>query len=510
MESGGETTATGRTTTRVDPPPKGSLLGRLLSESAVYGLGGVAAQALGILLVPLYANALGRTNYGVLALLTTTLSLSSMVATLALPQAFFRWHFQESTTPRERQAVLDTTLGVRLAASVGGAATLATLAAPLSLLVFGSLAEVPLLLLLAPIVLCDSLASLPFSYLRAERRARAYAVLSFSRAVLGSGLAVAFVVAFGMGVVGVVLGSLIAAVVGVVASFAVVARSTRMRPAWDRRLAGPMLAFSLPLVPASIAGWALNLSDRYVLQAFEGAATVGVYAAGYTIGLALNAVVIAPFSLTWGAAYWEIARSPDAARTFARVMTGFIVLGSLAALAISALATDVVRLVFRPEFEAARLVVPFSAFGQVLYGVYTIGGTGLNVASQTRWQPVTLGVSALANVALNLALIPAFGFIGAALSTVACYAILSVSTTLLGQRYYPVPWDVRRVVAAAGLAGALAAAALLGPDHTAWRVACVAAYPPLVAALRILGRRDVDALLRLVGRRSGQTGATSA
>jgi O-antigen/teichoic acid export membrane protein len=475
------------------------LLRRLFSESAVYGLGGVGAQALGILLVPLYANALGSASYGVLAVLTTTLSLSSMVATLALPQTFFKWYFQESSTPAERAHVMEVTLGVRLAASVVGAAGLALLAIPLAVLLFGG-RELPLLLLLVPVVLCDSLTSHPLSYLRAERRAGPYAALSFSRAVLGSGLAVILVLFAGLGVAGVVLGSLISSSAVLGASYAALGSRGAIRLAWDRRMATAMLAFSLPLLPASIAGWALNLSDRYVLQAFEGPATVGVYAVGYTIGLAINAVVLAPFSLAWGAAYWEIARGPHPERSFSRVMIGFLVLSSFAALGVSALATDLMRHLFRPEFEPGRFVVPFSAFGHVLSGVYVLGSAGLNLRSQTRWQPVLVVGAALANVVLNLTLVPPLGFMGAAVSTVVCYGLLGVVTTMVAQRYYSVPWDVPRSAGAVMVAAALTAAALLGPDHVVWRIACVAAYPALAIALRIVRRADLQAAASLIGR----------
>ena len=45
-----------------------------------------------------------------------------------------------------------------------------------------------------------------------------------------------------------------------------------------------MLVFSLPLVPAAIAGWSLNLSDRYIIGAVDGFRAVGIYSVGYTIG----------------------------------------------------------------------------------------------------------------------------------------------------------------------------------------------------------------------------------
>lgn len=467
------------------------LLRRLVSDSAIYGLGGVSNQVLAVLLVPVYANVLGVADFGVLAIINTTLALGTMIVTLALPQAFFRSYLMDSQEPLERARVLRTAFGLRLMVSVGGLLGMAALAIPLTALLFGDMRSLPLLLLVAPIVFFDTVKTVPLSFLRAERRPRAYATLAFTRAVLGSILIIACVVVLDLGVVGVLLGGLGAAMIVAAAGLAILGPVGGLRAELDPQLVRRMLVFSLPLVPASIAGWTLNLSDRYLLQAIDSPSAVGIYSAGYSLGQVISALAIAPFTLAWGAAFWEIARSPDARATYARVMTVFVLLTTFVALGISAFSTDLLRLVFLPEFEPARFVVPFSAFAYVLYGAYTIGATGLNVEGRTGLLPVTLGISAVANVVLNFALIPAFGYMGAAAATLLSYSLLTVLTSAVGQRHYPVPWDIPRTVGALGLGMGLALASLVGPDHLAWRVACVGAYPVLLLPLRIVGRSDV-------------------
>ena len=280
-------------------PTRPPILRRLLGESAVYGLGGVANQALAIILVPIYARQLGSEGYGTVALLTTTLSTATLIATLAMPQAFFREYLREAVDDRQRQAVLRTTLGLRLVASLAALAVMLLLAWPLAEVILGGADAWPLMALLGVVVLFDTLNLVPLSFLRAERRPRPYAVLSFSRAVLGSFLIVGLVVGAGLGPLGVVLGSALSAIAAAVAGMVLLARDGRLGMSLDRVLARRMLAFGLPLVPAALAGWALNLSDRYFVNAFDGRAAVGIYSAGYTVGLAINALAIAPFSLAW-------------------------------------------------------------------------------------------------------------------------------------------------------------------------------------------------------------------
>ena len=479
--------------TPVAPRPRG-LLRSLVSESAIYGLGGIAAQAVYVILVPIYADVLGPSGTGIAATVTTTLSLSLMLVSLSLPQAFLRWYLKVSETDRQRANVLHTTLALRLLASVAGSLVIAALIVPLTLLLYGDFSYTGVYLVIPAILLFDSILSMPLTFLRAQRRPRAYAALSFGRAFLGS-LIIVVLVLSGAGVMGVVIGSAVGAAVAAAAGLWILQRDRLLTLRWDGDLVRKMLGFGLPLVPAALAGWTLNLSDRYLLQGFTDAATVGVYSLGYTAGLLVSALAVQPFSIAWGAAYWDLAKREDAAAAFARVLVAFTAAGSLIALTLSALGTDAIRLVLTDDFEPARFVVPFSAFSYVLYGVFTILTAGLNLENQTRWLPITMGAAAVAGVALNLVLIPLWGFMGAAVSTLVSYVLLASLSGAASQRYYPVPWDLPRLFVTLGLGGGLAAAALLGPDLALWRIGCIIAFPIAMVLLRVVRVADLVAVI---------------
>ncbi len=111
-----------------------------------------------------------------------------------------------------------------------------------------------------------------------------------------------------------------------------------------------------------------------------------------------------------------------------------------------------------------------------------------------------MGAVAAGNVVLNLLLIPWLGYTGAAVSTIVSYGMLALIAGRVSQRYYRVPWDLPRVGALLAIAGGLSAAALLGPDHVGWRLACIAAYPALVIGLRIVPHQVLAPLARFARR----------
>ncbi len=481
-------------------PPRRGLAARLASESLVYGLGGVANQAVAVLLVPIYARQLGPGGVGVTGVLNSTISLALMVAGLALPQAFFRWYLREAESDAARATVLSTTLAVRIAASLLSFALVLLAAVPITSVLYDG-AHLVVFALAAPIILFDSFNQVPLSLLRAERRPSEYIRITLTRAVLGSILILTLVVLLDIGVVGVALGSAVAAALAAILGTWAILR-VRVRPRLDSTLAREMLAFALPLVPASIAGWVLNLSDRPLLQLItESTAVVGIYSLGFTVGLMTNALVVQPFTLAWGAAYWEISRQDDAPRSFARVLTWFLAVAAGFALLLSAIGTDALRILVGSAFEDSRYIVPFSAFAYVLYGVYSIVAAGLTIVGRSGLVATTMGVAAGTSILLNIALIPVLGMFGAAISTVAGYGLVAVLTGIVSHRMYPVPWQRGRASAILIVAGGLSAAALLGPDHPLWRLLCVGVYPFVLVVLRIVSTADARTVISTVLRR---------
>ncbi len=112
-----------------------------------------------------------------------------------------------------------------------------------------------------------------------------------------------------------------------------------------------------------------------------------------------------------------------------------------------------------------------------------------------------MAVAAASAVVMNLVLIPLIGIFGAALSTLLSYLLLALLSGGASQRHYPVPWQLGRGAVILGIGGALSAAALLGPDHTLWRVACLLAYPPILVAARVVVPSEARAALASLLRR---------
>jgi O-antigen/teichoic acid export membrane protein len=118
----------------------------------------------------------------------------------------------------------------------------------------------------------------------------------------------------------------------------------------------------------------------------------------------------------------------------------------------SVLSRFVVPVAVGQGYEGAFRVVPYVALGYAFTGIYFCLSPGIHVAGKTRYLPILLGVSASVNIALNFALIPHFGMMGAAAATTLSFLVSASGAWVLAQKFYPVEYETSRLlkIAAAG------------------------------------------------------------
>jgi O-antigen/teichoic acid export membrane protein len=245
-----------------------------------------------------------------------------------------------------------------------------------------------------------------------------------------------------------------------------------------------MNRFGLPLVPSALALWAINFIDRLFIAHYKGQTEVGVYSVAVRISSAIVFLMIA-FRTAWPAFAYSIEDDREARRTYSFVLTYLVVICSWVALALGALAPWLVDVLApKPEFRRAAEAVAPLAFAATAYAAYTVIAIGSGRARRTQLNWVVSGVAAAINIALNVILIPPYGMIGAAISTLASYVALFGGMYLYAQHVYPVDYQRRRVLTATAAAAALTIAARALDVPLGVAILLIAAYP---AALLPLG-----------------------
>ena len=191
----------------------------------------------------------------------------------------------------------------------------------------------------------------------------------------------------------------------------------------DKAVAKEMLSYCLPLIPASIAWWITNVSDRYLVAYFCGDTVNGIYDISYKLPSIIN-VFATIFLEAWQISAVKESGEKHTSRFFTNVFKAYQSVVFIGGAGIILLAKPLIRLLaddayfeawtFVPVLIMATIFACFSTFMTSIYMVEKRGG--LNLA--------TMSAGAVANVALNLLLIPKMGAQGAAIATFASYVLV--------------------------------------------------------------------------------------
>jgi O-antigen/teichoic acid export membrane protein len=477
-------------------PSLGKELARLGKHSAIYGLGGLVQRILAVLLLPVYTRYLTPSDYGTVETLVALVTVLVIVLRMGISSAFFRFYFDSPDSAR-RRLVLRTsfwfTMGMATAGLLGGLA----LSPEISTALFGSADDAELVVAAFVALWAQMNYEQLTSLFRVEERSVAFVTASLANIFLTIAATLTLVVALDQGPLGVIVGNFTGTLLVYAALLGY--RREQLGLQFDRGLLREMNRFGIPLVPTALFLWVTNFSDRFFLVKLADTSEVGLYSLGVRIASAM-ALLLTAFRTAWPAFAYSIEDDREARRTYAFVLTYLVLIASWVATGLALLSPWIVDWIAASSFASSSKVVGPLAFSVVAFAGYVVVAIGVGRARRTQFNWVVTGAAAAVNVALNLALIPPYGMMGAAVATIAAYMTMFAGMAWWAQRIYPVPYQWRRVLTAALTGVALTAVGKVVGGGLVVALALALAYP---VALLPLGfylpaeRKAIGARLRL-------------
>lgn len=454
-------------------------LKELLRHSALYGLGNLVARIVSVLLLPLYTRYLSPADYGLIETLVALAAVLTALVAQAMKSAFFRFYFDSADDERRRRVTL-TAFWYVMGAATGVLVAGVVFAGTVSRLLFGTAAHRDLVTAAFVGLWAAMNYEQMTSMFRVEKRASAYVVATLANLVFTVAATVLLVVVFEQGPLGVIVGNFTGTLL-VYAGLLVYRRGV-LGFAFDRELYRSMSRYGLPLVPSVVALWATNFSDRFFLVKLADTEEVGLYSIGARLASAI-VIALTAFRMGWPAFAYSIDDDREAKRTYSFVMTYVVYVTCWLSLALGVLAPWILRLITTEPFYPAEDVVAPLAFSVAAFGGYTVAVISVGRVRATRLNWTVTGAAALLNVALNIALIPSFGRMGAAFATVAAYALMFAGMVWRAQSVFPVPYQWRRVGTVIVVAVGLTVLAKAADVPLAVALALVAMFPLVLAPL---------------------------
>ncbi len=432
-------------------------LRRLASTGAAYTAASILSKLIAVALLPLYTRHLGGEDYGAAEIFFGAVVSVSIVVRLGLIEAVLRFYYRDDEDPAK--VVASTFAGLFWMATIG-ALVLVPLATPIGEALVpepesdlgGSLTELALIAIGGLWV--STLWEYMLTLFRLEERARAYFLTTLLNVLATIALTVVLVVGLGEGARGLLLGSYATGAAFVLALIVVQHRRLSLR--FDRALLRRLFRFGLPTMPAEASLYLLNFADRVIIAQVAGLTQAGIYSIGVKIAQAVN-VLVRGFQLAWPPLAYSIRNDDEARRVYATVVTLFVAACAFVVTGVWLLAPWLLRALAQPKFFAAHEVVGLIAAAVTLYALYMVMVVILGRTGRTDLNLPAAIAGLLANIALNLALVPPLGIVGAGLALIGSYLVIVALMYTFTQRLFPVPYQWERL-----LRVVLTSAALIG------------------------------------------------
>ncbi len=391
-------------------------------DVAAIGIANALGALGGIILLPLITKTLGAHDYGLWAQVTVTITFAMCFVGLGLPFALNRF-LAAAKNKEEIQDGFYSVLSIVSISTLIVSLLLILLAEPLANAFFsGSLLVVRIT---GCIIFAYSLSLVCLNLFRSARQMKTYAIFTLADTYGQIGL-IAYMVLNGHGLVGVVISVLAVKLAILLVAFLMVRAKIGFKiPRFSRMK--EYLSFALPTIPTTMSDWMVSSSDRYVITYFLGAVLVGIYSAAYSIGaipLMLASILGLVMPPTLSKLYDE--ERMDEVKTHLTYSFKYVLIIVIPFVCGAAILSRQVLALFSTGLIATQgyPIVPIVALAASLACVSIPFDMILVLVKKTKITGMACAIAAITNLGLNLLIVPLWGILAAAITTLVAYTVM--------------------------------------------------------------------------------------
>ena len=425
----------------------------LMKDTAIYGLSSIVGRFLNYLLVPLYTHYMPKESgdYGVSTNIYAYTALILVLLTFGMETTLFRFanDAPDSQNPSAVSRWSDTVFSTVMA-------VVFSLTAVFLLLVFGFIGPISSTLgyaqhpeylqMMAVVVALDALQAIPFSYLRFQKRAVRFASLKLLFIALNIGLNLFYFVILGQtSVFYVFFINLLCT--GFITLF-FLPDLVRVRWHFDGRLLRRMLSYSWPILVLGIAGILNQVADKIIFPLVypgtDANVQLGIYGSCVKIAM-IMAMITQAFRYAYEPIVFAKAKDADKTEYYASAMKYFIIFTLLAFLCVMGW-MPLLQYIIGADYREGLGVVPIVMAAEIMMGIYFNLSFWYKLIDKTIYGALFSLAGCAVLFAVNLLLIPEFGYWACAWGGVAGYGTAMVLSYVVGQRKNPIPYPVNDIV----------------------------------------------------------------
>lgn len=444
-----------------------SSIKKLASQTAIYGLSSIIGRFLNYLLTPLWTNEaiFSKEQFGVITEMYAYVAFLVVLLTYGMETTFFRF----ANKPENNSVNVFSTALLSVVFTTLGFVSLSIFFKEdiANWLMYPDHTEY--VIWFALIVGLDAISSIPLAQLRLLNKAKQFALINMANIGVNIGLNVFFLfyckINFdngqsnwfidtfynpNIGVGYVFIANLIASLIKFTL---LIPHCKTFSFNFNSILYKKMLSYTLPLLFVGLAGIVNETIDRILLKRLlvgqytlnETMGFLGIYGANYKLSIVIT-LFIQAFRYAAEPFFFSMEKQNNSKLIYAKVMHFFLIVLNFVFLAVL-LHLDILKyFINNKELWEGLDIVPVLLLANICLGVYYNLSIWYKLSEKTGYGAIISIIGAVATIVLNLILIPYFGYRGSAWATLLCYALMVVISYYWGQKYYPIPYKIKRAI----------------------------------------------------------------
>lgn len=463
-------------------------LKQLAGQTVIYGLSTILARIINFLFVPIYTRLLTPESYGVVTEFMAYIAVLQVVLVLGLETGCFRFANKEGVDPEK---VYSNAFATVFCVSATFLALMIAFAGPIAS-ALGYEGYSSCIMYMGGILALDAVTAIFFAKLRQESKALRFAIFKTIKIITETAANLVLFLWFpkycaaaaaSLGLETSALTSsdvfllhFIPAVPDfsyvifaifiscVVCGLLFIPEFFRLSFRLDAKLLRQMLAYSLPLMVAALPGVVNDFLDRILFRYFDTNAqawrsSLGLYQAAVKLAVIMN-LFIQMFRYAAEPFFFRRAKEKDSKELYASVQEYFTAFCGLVFLGVI-LYIDVIALILGPQFRSAVGIVPIMLLSYMILGMLFNVSMWYKLSGKTN-MAIWITLAGLAVTAVVIILfMPKYSYWAAAFGHLASYLVMFAVSSILGARYYPIPYRWGRLAGIFVLMGGVYGLSLL-------------------------------------------------
>lgn len=418
----------------------------------------ILPRIISLALVSIFTMVLGRADFSDQTTWYVYAAFINVVLTMGIETSFFRYY----TTEKDKDGVLSTSASILMMTS--GLFLVIGLMAGKYATSFLGFKDSRFVQILVLITVLDTLAVIPFAYLRVMGRPVRYMVVKLANVLILFITTVFLLIilpkwivgdshfftslglnsGFTPGVIHIIFANLIASICTL---FILIPELVKIKWKLNPDILRKLLNYGWPIMVGGIA-FAINENlDKLLIQNLIDKESNGVYAACYKMGVFMTLYITA-FRLGAEPFFFKHAHTENATSKYSKIMTWFVIFGCVFMVFITVYIDLLASIIIRNKVYLHGLyIVPIVLLANLFSGIYNNLSIWYKLTDRTRFGMYISLLGAGVTIISLLFFVPQMGIMGGAVATLFTYFIMAFVSWQLGRKYYPVPYHVPKLIA---------------------------------------------------------------